>query len=190
MANNEFCNKKKHFFCLFGWNQTVFFLLFTHACFFFAILFRSLSFALFFYFAFHCFISSSVAHSIIFLFHGIVRGWLTLSEKGKFNVQRVVGKEQNCQQIFPRNVTSFCERNSVRIGQNVQNEVSVRPRRKICIVPCGIKTIKAVVKGLMFVPLSCLKSILGDPGRGCQSRRQTETATHSISRPLVYVESY
>ena len=64
----------------------------------------------------------------------------------------------------------FCECNSVKISQNIQNEVSLErsifadvvafqfinlnrklngSRKKIYIVPCGKKTTKAVVQGLI-----------------------------------------
>ena len=45
--------------------------------------------------------------------------------KGQISLQRVVGKQRNWQWIFPENVTFFCECNSVRVGQNIQNKVSV-----------------------------------------------------------------
>ena len=45
--------------------------------------------------------------------------------KAKANLQRVVGKQQNWHWIFPQNVTFFCECNSVRIGQNIQNKASL-----------------------------------------------------------------
>ena len=61
------------------------------------------------------FISSFVAHFIVFLLHGIVAG----------QHQRVVGKQRNWQWIFPQNVTLFCKCNSVRICQNIQNDVSL-----------------------------------------------------------------
>ena len=45
--------------------------------------------------------------------------------KGQINLQRVVCKQRNWQWIFPQNVTFFSECNSDRIGQNIQNEVSL-----------------------------------------------------------------
>ena len=45
--------------------------------------------------------------------------------KGQINLQRVVCKQRNWQWIFPQNVTFFIECNSDRIGQNIQNEVSL-----------------------------------------------------------------
>ena len=45
--------------------------------------------------------------------------------KGQLNLQRVVCKQRNWQWIFPQNVTFFSECNSDRIGQNIQNEVSL-----------------------------------------------------------------
>ena len=52
--------------------------------------------------------------------------WLAnLFGKGKINLQRVVGKQRNWQWIFTEKVTLFCECNSIRIGQNIQNKVSL-----------------------------------------------------------------
>ena len=45
--------------------------------------------------------------------------------KGQISLQRVVGKQRNWQWIVPENVTFFCECNSVRVGQNIQNKVSL-----------------------------------------------------------------
>ena len=45
-----------------------------------------------------------------------------MTTRDKFNLQRVVSKQQNWQWIFPQKVT-FCECNSVKISQNIQNEV-------------------------------------------------------------------
>ena len=46
--------------------------------------------------------------------------------RGQISLQRVVGKHQrNWQWIFPKNVTFFCECNSIRVGQNIQNKVSL-----------------------------------------------------------------
>ena len=46
--------------------------------------------------------------------------WL---EREKCNIQRVVCKQRDWQWIFPQNVTFEC--NSVRISQDIQNEVSL-----------------------------------------------------------------
>ena len=46
-------------------------------------------------------------------------------QKQKFNLQRVVCKQQYWHWIFPQNFTFFSECNSDRIGQNIQNEVSL-----------------------------------------------------------------
>ena len=52
--------------------------------------------------------------------------WLAnLLGKGEINLQRVVGKQRNWQWIFTEKVTLFCEWNSIRIGQNIQNKVSL-----------------------------------------------------------------
>ena len=53
--------------------------------------------------------------------------WLAnfLGKPGQINLQRVVCKQRNWQWIFPQNVTFFSECNSDRIGQNIQNEVSL-----------------------------------------------------------------
>ena len=52
--------------------------------------------------------------------------WLTnFFWKGQINLQRIVGKQRNWRWIFLKNVTLFCECNSVRIGQNIQNKVSL-----------------------------------------------------------------
>ena len=45
--------------------------------------------------------------------------------KGQISLQRVVGKQRNWQWIFPENVPFFGECNSVRVGQNIQNKVSL-----------------------------------------------------------------
>ena len=45
--------------------------------------------------------------------------------KGQINLQRVVCEQRNWQRIFPLNVTFFSKCNSERIGQNIQNEVSL-----------------------------------------------------------------
>ena len=44
--------------------------------------------------------------------------------KGQISLQRE-GKQRNWQWIFPENVTFFCECNSVRVGQNIQDKVSL-----------------------------------------------------------------
>ena len=44
--------------------------------------------------------------------------------KGQINLQRA-SVQRNWQWIFPQNVTFFSECNSDRIGQNIQNEVSL-----------------------------------------------------------------
>ena len=53
--------------------------------------------------------------------------WLAnfLGKPGQINLQRVVCKQRNWQWIFPQNVTFFSECNCDRIGQNIQNEVSL-----------------------------------------------------------------
>ena len=50
--------------------------------------------------------------------------------KAKIYFQRVACKQRNWQWIFPQNVTFFRQCNSVRIGQDIQNEVSLE--RCIC----------------------------------------------------------
>ena len=69
------------------------------------------------------FSSSFVAHFIVLVLHGIQ--WLAnFLGKGQINLQRA-SVQRNWQWIFPQNVTFFSECNSDRIGQNIQNEVSL-----------------------------------------------------------------
>ena len=57
--------------------------------------------------------------------------------KGQIDLQRVVCKQQNRQWIFPQNVTFFSKCNSERIGQNIQNEVSLKLLLFITLYPAS-----------------------------------------------------
>ena len=88
---------------------------------FFANLFQSFSFALFFSFAFLVLLAVLLPTlSSLFCMELWVANFLG---RGQINLQRVVCKQRNWQWIFPQNVTFFSECNSDRIGQNIQSEV-------------------------------------------------------------------
>ena len=61
-------------------------------------LFRSFSFALFFFLGFS---SCCKLYHLFFAFCG----WLTFQERERFTLQRVIGKQRNAKWIFPQNVT-------------------------------------------------------------------------------------
>ena len=109
-----------------------------------------------------------------FLLHGIVAGQL-FRERDKYNLQRVVGKQRMVVDFSPKSYlfVSLTLLGLVRISKrryrwkvislvtllltNLLNyTVSVMgPGRKICIVPRGKKTTKAVVEGLKGLEISC-----------------------------------
>ena len=57
-------------------------------------------------------------------------GWLTFKGRDKLNVQRVIGKPKIGSGFFSK-MLLFCECSSVRIGQNIENEVHVSVKRSI-----------------------------------------------------------
>ena len=119
-------------------------------------------------------ISSFVAHFIVFLLHGILAGQL-FQERNKYNLQRVVGKQRNWRCFPPKSYlfVSLTLLGLVRISKRryrwkvlslvtllltnllTYTESLMGPGRKICIVPRGKKTTKAVVEGLKGLEISC-----------------------------------
>ena len=93
------------------------FLFFKHAWIYF-----NLSLLLSFFCLFSFYISGFVAHFIVF--NLCMELWLAITfwERDKFNFLRVICKQRNWQWIFSQNVTFFVSV-SVRISQNIQNEV-------------------------------------------------------------------
>ena len=78
--------------------------------------------------------------------------WLAnfLGKPGQINLQRVVCKQRNWQWIFPQNVTFFSECNSDRIGQNIQNEVSLeRSIFEVVVVAEALQSCREGLKGAM-----------------------------------------